>query len=42
MGHVKAEAVVDTLADTLTKSKAETLSYTRGDVDDRNPCRYAD
>lgn len=32
MARVKAE--VDTLADTLTKSKAETLSYTRGDVDD--------
>ena len=30
MARVKAEAVVDT----LTKSKAETLSYTRGDVDD--------
>jgi len=40
MGNVKAEALVDTLADTLTK-KAETLGYTLGDVDDRSPCRYA-
>ena len=41
MGNVRAEAMVDTLADTLTKSKAETLGYILGNVDDRSPSRSA-
>ena len=41
MGNLQAETLVDTLADTLTRWKAETLGYTLIVVENRSPCRYA-